>query len=84
MTWQLSVSVAALALLLCVQCSTAQNRTCDDGQIRLRGTNSNRYRGRVEICFNDTWGTVCDDGWDNDDAFVVCTQLGRPFESELT
>ena len=49
--------------------------TCSDGELRLV---DGRFpgEGRVEICFEDHFGTVCDDFWDRNDAVVVCRELG--------
>ena len=49
--------------------------SCTHGDIRLQG-GQNPYEGRVEICNNTQWGTVCDDFWDTTDANVACRQLG--------
>ena len=51
---------------------------CTYGDVRLEG-GSNVYEGRVEVCINNNWYTVCDDGWGSADARVVCKQLGYSY-----
>ena len=62
---------------------------CKDGEIRLVGGNT-IYEGRVEVCINQVWGTVCSSRkfpywywwsygyyWGTPDSNVVCRQLGH-------
>lgn len=58
---------------------------CSDGELRLAGSTVD-YEGRVEVCINGAWGTVCYSRlsstyytryWDGSDARVVCRQLGH-------
>ena len=59
------------------------NTSCKDGDVRLVNGSSER-EGRVEICYSGVWGTVCDYGWDEVDASVVCSQCGYGQTGEVT
>ena len=56
-------------------CLDADYGSCFDGDVQLVG-GMNEYEGRVEVCVGNTWGTVCDDKWGNNEAAVTCGQLG--------
>ncbi len=50
---------------------------CVDGDVRLVNSPAGRNdSGRLEICVNEDWSTVCDMGWGAVDARVACRQLG--------
>ncbi len=48
---------------------------CANGDIRLQG-GTNEREGRIEICNDETWGTVCDRLFTIPDGDVACRQLG--------
>ena len=59
---------------------------CSHGNLRLVDGPTVR-EGRVEICLNNAWGTVCSQLFDNLDATVVCAQMdfereGKPIISQ--
>ena len=59
---------------------------CDNGDILLyNGTDvtDNSDSGIVLVCYNNTYGSVCDDFWDTLDAMVVCGQLNFSTDGEF-
>lgn len=48
---------------------------CTDGDIRLVA-GSSELEGRVEVCVDGVWGTVCSDLWGAEESSVACRQLG--------
>jgi len=50
---------------------------CTNGQVRLMNGSllSNTNQGRVEVCYDNNYGTVCDDLWNEKAAAVVCSKF---------
>lgn len=66
---------------ICADSSTPY-ADCNDGEIRLVNSSS-PLQGRVEICFNKAWGSVCDGLFGEAEAKVICHQLGFATEGKV-
>ncbi len=72
---RIAVALSIIWLAGLVVNSSGQNCSLE-GDVRLRG--GTQFAGRVEVCgANGTWGTICDRGWDHNDARVICNQLNH-------
>lgn len=51
---------------------------CNDSRVRLTDNDGHDDYGRVLVCVNGEWTTVCmNNDWDKEEASVVCRQLGH-------
>ena len=80
----LRITITMLGLSMHCVVSTPTS-SCYEGEVRLEnstytyynGTSS--YGGRVEVCYNDTFYPVCDEGWTDSDAAVACNNIGYSY-----
>ncbi|XP_072026691.1 lysyl oxidase homolog 2A-like [Amphiura filiformis] len=61
-----------------VKCHVPDIGVKDKVQV-IGGTELSPNQGRVLIEIDNTWGTICSEGWDLFDAAVLCRQMGMGF-----
>ena len=66
---QLNISLCSTITLIHTECDNDQTRLVDG---------LNTHEGRVEICRDGQWGTICDEDWGDEEARVVCAEQELP------
>ena len=55
---------------------------CNDTDVQLVG-GLDMYEGKIEICFNQTWGSVCRRSYSYATETLACRKLGLPYGMKL-
>ena len=63
------ISITYILLFTCLDVRLIHGRTHEEGLVLIR-------QRHAPIMSPSPWGTVCDDGWDDADATVICRMLG--------
>ena len=67
---------------ICVLTIDPGTNNCSSvGEVKLRD-GVTQFEGRVEVCLDGHWGTICSSSWRSNNARVVCGQLGFPTSGE--
>ena len=51
--------------------------TCEEGEVKLvNETSTSISEGILQVCIDEEWFNICDEGWSSNEDNVVCRQLG--------
>ena len=69
------IIISCLIIMLIKLIDHAVHSNCTTGGVRLVGSEEGD-EGRLEVCVNGAWGTVCREEFDSFEAAVACHSLG--------
>ena len=74
------VKTLLIVMKTCVDPSSTSFANCEEGSVRLAESSIDEddqtIEGRVEVCVNNAWGTVCNHRFSQEDAGTFCVQYG--------